>query len=82
MRRAWPALLGVLAPGGAHACAVCVGWADEPAVNVGFYWSALLLTALPFAVAVAIGAWMRAAARRQPSDGASGQRVSADVGER
>ena len=41
----------------AWACSVCIGWTEGRGLNGGFYWSALLLTALPFAVIAAIGAW-------------------------
>ena len=44
-------------PADAEACAVCIGWAEGQGLG-GFYWSALLLTALPFAVIAAIGAWV------------------------
>ena len=33
-------------------------------LNGGFYWSALLLTALPFAIVAVIGAWVGYAAWR------------------
>lgn len=53
------ALTVTLLPARAWACAVCIGWGEgqEP-LATGFYWSALLLTALPFAVVVTIGAWI------------------------
>jgi hypothetical protein len=70
-----PALLaagGALLPVKALACAVCVGWGDGQGLNAGFYWSALFLTALPFAVIAAVGAWVRRTAagghREPPSD--------------
>lgn len=42
----------------AWACAVCIGWSDGQGLNSGFYSSALLLTALPFAILAVIGAWV------------------------
>ena len=51
-------------PASALACSVCIGWNDGQAVNVGFYWSALLLTLLPFAVVGVVGAWLGYTARR------------------
>jgi hypothetical protein len=59
-----------LTPTGASACAVCVGGVGESG-TAGFYWSALLLTALPFAVIAAIGAWVSRAGdgpRRRAGD--------------
>lgn len=53
-----------LLPADALACSVCVGWTDGQGLNGGFYWSALLLTLLPFAVVAAIGAWAGYSARR------------------
>jgi hypothetical protein len=35
-------------------------------MNGGFYWSALLLTALPFAIVAVIGAWVRYTLWRGP----------------
>ena len=57
-----------LAPGGAHACAVCVGWGDSGFGTLGFYWSALLLSLLPFSVVAIIGAWVHRASRRKPPE--------------
>ncbi len=48
----------------AQACSVCVSWTDGQGLNGGFYWSALLLTALPFVVVAVIGVWLRAKVRR------------------
>ncbi len=64
-------LLGwALLPLEAQACSVCLGWAEGQGLNGGFYWSALLLTLLPFAVVMVIGAWVRRALRREaPADG-------------
>lgn len=42
----------------AWACAVCLGWTDDQRLNSGFYWSALLLTLLPFVVVTSIGSWL------------------------
>lgn len=51
--------VAALFPAPARACAVCVGWGSEgQGLNGGFYWSALLLTALPFAVVAVIGIWV------------------------
>lgn len=52
-----------LLPPDAQACSVCVGWPEGQGLNGGFYWSALLLTALPFVVVGIIGAWLTRAAR-------------------
>ena len=52
-----------LLPLEARACAVCLGWTDGQGLNGGFYWSALLLTALPFVVVGVIGAWVARAAQ-------------------
>jgi hypothetical protein len=52
-----------LLPPDAQACSVCVGWSEGQGLNGGFYWSALLLTALPFVVVGVIGAWLTRAAR-------------------
>jgi len=52
-----------LLPLEARACAVCLGWTEGQGLNGGFYWSALLLTALPFVVVAVIGAWLTRAAR-------------------
>lgn len=49
----------VFFPTAARACAVCIGWIEDQGPNVGFYWSALLLTALPFALVAGIGVWLR-----------------------
>ena len=48
----------------AQACAVCVGWTEGQPLNGGFYWSALLLTALPFALVAAVGVCAGRALRR------------------
>ena len=40
------------------------GWLQG--LNGGFYWSALLLTDLPFAVVAAIGGWIGYTVRRAP----------------
>jgi len=52
-------LPGALFPADAWACSVCVGWAEDQGLHAGFYWSALLLTVVPFALVGVIGAWMR-----------------------
>jgi hypothetical protein len=54
---------GSLLPIETQACSVCVGWTEGKGLNGGFYWSALLLTALPFVVAAVIGAWLGYATR-------------------
>ena len=47
----WSTLL----PGLAEACSVCIGpGSEERGLTAGFYWSALLLTLLPFALAAAL----------------------------
>ena len=63
-----------LLPLEARACAVCLGWTEGQGLNGGFYWSALLLTALPFVVVAVIGAWLRRAASEQAAvrDGGNG----------
>lgn len=49
----------------AEACSVCIGpGSEERGLTAGFYWSALLLTALPFALAGLIGVWLRRATGR------------------
>jgi len=49
-----------LLPAAADACAVCVDWGREwQGLNPGFYWSAVLLTALPFVLVAAAGVWLR-----------------------
>lgn len=52
-------------PARAWACAVCIGWGDgqQPGI-AGFRWSALLLTALPFAVVLTIGGMVGYTVRR------------------
>jgi len=73
MRRSIPiraAALGALSAGvalvstNAEACSVCVGWPGEQGANVGYYWSAILLTALPFLLVAVFGVWMRHTVRR------------------
>ena len=56
--------LAALLPADAWACSVCVGWNEGQGLHAGFYVSALLLTALPFAVVAVIGVWLRAKVRR------------------
>lgn len=67
-----------LLPGNAWACAVCVGWTGRQGTDSGFYWSALLLTALPFAVVAVIGAWLVRAARRPRQAPATPEPVGAE----
>lgn len=56
--------VAALLPIAAEACAVCVGWGGEgQGLNPGFYWSALVLTALPFVIVGAAGLWLRRLAR-------------------
>ncbi|MBI4562984.1 MAG: hypothetical protein HY724_13155 [Candidatus Rokubacteria bacterium] len=47
-----------LLPTEARACSVCIGWTEGLGLNGGFYWSALLLMALPFLVVAVVGAWV------------------------
>jgi hypothetical protein len=48
-----------LLPAPADACAVCVDWGREwQGLNPGFYWSAVLLTVLPFVLVAAAGVWL------------------------
>jgi hypothetical protein len=48
-----------LLPAAADACAVCVEWGREwQGLNPGFYWSAVLLTVLPFVLVAAAGVWL------------------------
>lgn len=67
-RRRVVGLAGVVAallPAGADACAVCVGWGGEgQGLTPGFYWSALVLTTLPFVAVGVAGLWLRRLARR------------------
>jgi hypothetical protein len=69
--RAWRRVAGLagvvaaLLPAAADACGVCVGWGGEGrGLTAGFYWSALVLTALPFALVGAAGIWLRRLTRR------------------
>lgn len=52
-------MAALLLPWPARACSVCLlgGAGDGP--NAGFYWSALLLTLLPLALAAGLGLWLR-----------------------
>ena len=43
----------------ARACSVCIGWTGGADADWGYYWSALLLTLLPFAVVAVVAAWVR-----------------------
>lgn len=74
----------VLLPGIADACSVCVGPGSEGrGLTAGFYWSALLLTALPFAIAGIVGAWVVRTARRDPKESGRGAtEPSPPLGER
>ena len=67
---AWPTVLGgaALLTRDAHGCAVCLGWTEGQVLTGGFYWSALLLTLLPFAVVAAIGTWIGLTLRRSSKD--------------
>ena len=49
----------------ARACSVCIGWTGGADADWGYYWSALLLTLLPFAVVAVVAAWVRRALRRE-----------------
>ena len=62
-----------LVPLEARACAVCIGWMGGGDADWGYYWSALLLTLLPFAVVMVIGAWVRHAFLRSPGRGSPAQ---------
>ncbi len=66
-----------LLPTVAQACSVCVGWAEGQGLNGGFYWSALLLTALPFAVIAVIGVWVSRGAWLARSNESQDQREQA-----
>lgn len=85
VRRRFAAALGGLSawsglvPALAEACSVCIGPGSEArGLTAGFYWSALLLTALPFAVAGLIGVWLRRATGRlsPPSPPTPGSTIS------
>jgi len=54
-----------LLPLEARACAICIGWAGGGDADWGYYWSALLLTLLPFVVVALVGGWIRRALRRE-----------------
>ena len=66
-RRAVAVLIGwwALLPLEAGACAICIGWAGGGDADWGYYWSALLLTLLPFVVVALVGGWIRRALRRE-----------------
>src|SRR3990170_4866337 len=66
-RRAVAVLIAgwTLHPLEARACAVCIGWMGGVNADWAYYWSALLLTLVPFAVVMVIGAWIRRALRRE-----------------
>jgi hypothetical protein len=68
-----------LLPPDAQACSVCVGWSEGQGLNGGFYWSALLLTALPFAVIAAIGAWAWRAHRVPDPEQAPLEKIEAEA---
>jgi len=58
--RAVLAAMPLLGPVAAEACAVCIGGGREgTGLNPGFYWSAVVLTVLPFVAVVVAGAWLR-----------------------
>ena len=57
----------------AQACSVCIGWTGGADADWRYYWSALLLTLLPFAVVMVIGAWVRHAFLRSPGRGSPAQ---------
>jgi hypothetical protein len=73
--RAALVLVALLGPIVAEACAVCVGWGRENAgLNPGFYWSAVVLTMLPFVAVVVAGAWLHrhvSAAGRRSAPGSA-----------
>jgi hypothetical protein len=57
--RAVLGIVALLGPVAAEACATCIGGGGEGAgLNPGFYWSAVVLTALPFVAMVVAGAWL------------------------
>lgn len=58
LKVAFPMAGVILLPAKARACEVCVTWTQGQGLNGGFYWSALMLTVLPFAVVAVIGAWV------------------------
>lgn len=62
---AWLALLLVLLPAEALACATCVSapW-DRP--DWGFFWSALFLMGVPLVAAGSIGGWLYYHSRKLP----------------
>jgi heme exporter protein D len=57
----------------ARACAVCIGWMGGVDADWAYYWSALLLTLLPFAVVAVVAAWVRHAFLRSPRRDAPAQ---------
>lgn len=71
-----------LLPTNARACSVCVSWTEGRGLNGGFYWSALLLTALPFAIAAVIGAWVGYTVWRARAAGVSGMAEPAAIEKR
>ena len=75
--RAFLVVWVTLLPANARACAVCISWTDGQGSNGGFYWSWLLLTALPFAIVAVIGAWVGWAASRVRQRQAPGRAESA-----
>ncbi len=54
-----------LLPLEARACTVCLGWRGGGDADWGYYWSALLLTLLPFVVVALVGGLIRRALRRE-----------------
>lgn len=65
---AWVLVALLLLPAEALACATCVG-APWQKTDVGFYWSALFLMGVPFAVAGVIGGWLFYHSRRAREPG-------------
>jgi len=69
-----------LVPRSAPACSAC--WSLDQGLNAGFYWSYLLLTLLPFAVAGVIGVWVAHTLWRETRHQASGIPESSTIEKR
>jgi hypothetical protein len=64
-KRFLPAIVSMLlAPGLAHACAVCLTGAGDDPVTDAFNWSVLFLMAAPYTVVGAVAGWLVYAKRR------------------
>jgi hypothetical protein len=69
LRKILPAVCSVLlAPGLAHACAVCLTGAGDDPVTDGFNWSVLFLMAAPYTVVATIVGWLVYAKRRSAAN--------------